>query len=104
MDPVRQLWSQARFNTPFTPPKVLYAYDSNNEKFIVISDNTTIYRIMNNRGQVFMIASFRCVHTKDANNKEFYRCGEPMHIISCTKYSAEEEQYANDVIRPNVFK
>ena len=101
MDQVRQLWSQARFNTPFVLPNVLYAYDSNNEKFIVISDNTTIYRIMNNRGQVFMIANFRC--TKDASG-QFYRCGEPMHIISCTKYSAEDEQYANDVIRPNVFK
>ena len=101
MDPIRQLWSQAKFNTSFVPPNILYAYDSNNEKFIVISDNTTIYRIMNNRGQVFMIANFRCIVDP---NKQFYRCGEPMHIISCTKYSLEDEQYANDVIRPNVFK
>lgn len=101
MDSIRQLWSQATFNTSFVVPTVLYAFDNNNERFIVISDNTTIYRVMNNKGQVFMIANFRCV--KDARG-QFYRCGEPMHIISCTKYSSEEEQYAYDVIRPNVFK
>ena len=56
---------------------------------------------MNSRGQVFMVAHFRCV--KDPNN-QYYRCGDPMHIVSCTKYSLDEEQYANDKILPNVFK
>ena len=107
MDPIRQLWSQAQFRSPFTPPNILYAFNKNNEKFIVINDHTTIYRIMNSRGQVFMIAHFRCVKAgDDKNNRDnnYYRCDEPMHIISCTKYSLDEDQYAFDVILPQVFK
>lgn len=100
-NPIRQLWSQAKFNVPFVPPKILYALDSNKERFIVINDHGTIYRIMNNRGQVFLVAHFRCSISKDG---QYYECKEPMHITSCTKYSLEEEQYANDVIRPTVFK
>ena len=101
MDPIRQLWSQAKFGSAFDPPKILYAYNKTGEKYIVISDDSTIHRIMNGRGQVFMVAHFRCV--PDANNK-YYTCDDPMHIISCTKYTADEDQYANDVIRPAVFK
>ena len=63
MDPVRQLWSRAVFRAKFTPPTVLYAFNKAGERFIVISDNSTIYRIMNRQGQVFMVAHFRC--TKD---------------------------------------
>lgn len=101
MDPIRQLWSQAKFTSTFTPPNILYAFNKNNERFIVISDNSSVYRLMNSRGQVFMIAHFRCV--KDPSN-QFYRCDDPMHIVSCTKYDLEADTYANDVIRPNVFK
>ena len=99
MDPVRQLWSQARFRSPFNPPNILYAFDKNNERYIVINDHTSIYRIMNSRGQVFMVAHFRC--TKDKDNK-YYICNDPIHIVSCTKYSLDEEQYANDVILPSL--
>ena len=101
MDPIRQLWSQARFRSSFTPPNILYAFNKNNERFIVISDHSSIHRVMNSRGQVFMIAHFRCVPD---NDNKYYRCDNPMHIISCTKYSMDEDQYANDVILPTVFK
>ena len=101
MDPIRQLWQQAKFNTPFITPKILYGYDSNNEKYIVINDYSSIYRLMNARGQVYMVANFRC--KPDVRN-EYYKCEEPLHIVSCTKYGLDEETYANEVIRPAVFK
>ena len=100
MEKVRQLWNQAKFGSSFTPPKTLQAVDGNGERYIVINDNSTIYRLMNGRGQVFMVAHFRCV--PDENN-QYYTCNGPMHIISCTNYSTEEDQYANDVIKPIFF-
>lgn len=100
MDPIRQLWSRAKFRTIFTPPNILYGFNKSGEKFIIIDDHRTIFRIMNSQGQVFVIAHFRCV--KDPSG-QFYICDDPMHIISCTKYSSEEDQYANDIIRPAVF-
>ena len=99
-DPVRQLWTQARFKTKFTPPTILYAFDKNNERFIVISDHGSIYRLINSRGQVFMVANFRCVKSQ---NNQSYICNNPMHIVSCTKYSLDEDKYANDTILPVVF-
>lgn len=101
MDPIRQLWNQAKFRTQFTPPNILYAVNKRGERFIVIDDHRTIFKIMNKQGQVFVIAHFRCV--KDPSNQQ-YICDEPMHIISCTKPETEVEQYANEVIKPQVFK
>ena len=101
MDSIRQLWSQAKFRTEFTPPKVLYAFNKNREQFIVINDHSTIHRVMNSQGQVFMVAHFRC---KLDPTKKYYTCDDPMHIISCTKYSSDEDKYAHDVILPAVFR
>jgi len=101
MDPIRQLWSQGNFRALFTPPKILYAFNENDERFIVIKDDGTVYRLMNSRGQVFMVAHFRCEIDK---NGQFYRCKGLMHIVSCTKHSSDVDQYANDVIVPSVFK
>jgi uncharacterized protein YpiB (UPF0302 family) len=101
MDPVRQLWNKAKFKTNFTPPNILYAFNKSGERFIVLDDHRTIFRIMNSQGQVFVIAHFRCV--KDTNN-QYYTCDEPMHIISCTKQDTDIEQYANNIIRPVVFQ
>jgi hypothetical protein len=101
MDPIRQLWSQAKFRTTFIPPKILYAFDRNNERYVVISDHSSIYRIMNARGQVFLVAHFRCV--KEPNG-QFYNISEPLHIISCTKHELDEEKYAQDVILPALLQ
>ena len=99
MDPIRQLWLQGVFEATFKPPNILYAYNSTGEKFIVIDDNSTIYRVMNSRGQVFLVAHFRCV--PDPTGK-FYTCGDPMHIYSCTKNTEEIDHYAKTVILPKV--
>lgn len=100
MDPIRQLWTQAKFRAKFTPPNVPYAFNKTGERFIVISDHGTVYRIMNRQGQSFMVAHFRCV--KDPTN-QYYTCSDPIHIVSCTKYTQDEDQYAHDVILPVVF-
>lgn len=101
MDPIRQLWSQAKFRTSFNPPKILYAFDRNNERYIVINDHSSIYRIMNARGQVFLVAHFRC--QRDPSG-QFYRCDDPLHIISCSKHELEEEKYAQDEILPMLLQ
>jgi len=100
MDPIRQLWSQAKFKTKFQPPKVLHAFNKTRERFIVINDHSTIFRLMNSQGQVFMVAHFRC---KLEPSGQYYLCDEPMHIISCTTYTADEDQYAHDKILPLAF-
>ena len=100
MDPIRQLWTEGKFKTQITPPNILYAINRTGERFIVIDDHRTIFRIMNSQGQIFVIAHFRCV--KDPSN-QYYICDDPMHIISCTKPDSDIEQYANDVIRPAYF-
>jgi len=100
MDPIRQLWTQAKFRTQFVPPKVLYAFNKNGEKFIVIEDNRTIFRVMNNQGQVYLIANIRC---KLHESGTYYICDEPFHIISCKKHETDIDQYASDVIRAAVF-
>lgn len=101
MDQVRQIWDQANFGTNFVTPNVLYAYNQSGEKFIVIDDHSTIYRLMNQQGKVFMVAHFRCI--KDQQNQH-YICGDPFHIISCKKYDQDQDQYAYDRIIPIVFK
>jgi len=100
MDPIRQIWSRAQFPN-FSPPNVLYAFTQNGDKYIVISDNSTIYRLMNEQGQSFMVAHFRCV--KDPKG-QYYTCSEPLHIISCTKNKENEDQYAFERIIPLVFR
>lgn len=97
MDPVPELWTRANFRVKFEPPTILYAYNRTGEKLLVISDHGTIYRLMNQQGHVFMIAHFRC--RKDGDR---YICEDPMHIVSCTKYSQDEDQYAYSVILPRV--
>ena len=98
---ITQLWSQTNFGYKFVPPKVLTAFNKSNERFIVINDHGSVYRVMNQQGQVFMVAHFRC--TVDPANT-YYICKDPFHIISCTKYDRAEDQYAYDVIRPQFYK
>ncbi len=98
LNSVRDLWNQAKLRSTFRPPKLLYLYNTAGEKFIVIQDHDTIFRVMNRRGQVFMVAHFRCTQKDD-----HYRCDGPIHIISCTKYDTEEDQYAFDKILPKAF-
>ena len=99
MDHIRSIWKQGKFKTSFTPPKVLYAFNKSDERFIVIDDHSTIFRVMNKQGQVFMVAHFRCLLD---NSGKFYTCDDPMHIVSCTKYTSEIDQYAHDYILPQI--
>ena len=101
MEVVRQLWAQAKFGYKFVPPKILTAFNKSNERFIVINDHGTIFRLMNKQGKVFMVAHFRCV--KDPNN-QYYICDDPFHIISCLTYDLSEDKYAHDNIIPVFFK
>ena len=99
MDPVQQLWEQANFKTKFTIFTVLYAFNKNMERFIVIDNSGSIFRFMNKRGQVFMIAHFRC---KIDSTQRYYMCDEPMHIVSCSRYTLEPDKYAFEVILPAI--
>jgi hypothetical protein len=100
MNPIQLAWDNAKFKSPFTPPTVYHAFSQNNERFLVISNDSTIFRVMNKQGQVFMVAHFRC---KLDETGQYYVCSNPMHIVSCTTYKLEEDQYAYDVIRPLIW-
>ena len=100
MEVIRQRWSETNFEYNFEQPKILIAFNKSNERFLVINDHGSVYRLMNQQGQVFMVAHFRCA--KEPNN-QYYICDDPFHIVSCTKYDLTEDQYAYDVIRPLVF-
>ena len=100
MDPIQQAWARGNFKGSFVPPTVYHAFNMNNERFLVISNTSTIFRLMNKLGQVFMIAHFRC--TLDPT-RQYYVCKNPMHIVSCRTYTLEQDQYAADVIRPLIF-
>lgn len=99
MDPVEQLWLQAKFKTKFTMPTVLYAFNKTGERFIVIENSGSIFRLMNKAGKVFMVAHFRC--KLDPTGK-YYICDDPIHVVSCSKYTTEQDMYVFKVILPAI--
>lgn len=91
MNEMRRLWQ----NGNITPPKILFAFDNAKERYIVLKDNSTIFRIMNSKGKVYMVANFRC---RIEGNGTYYVCDDPLHIVSCRGYTNELDKYANSVI------
>lgn len=97
MEGIRTLWS----NGGYQVPDINVAYNEEGELFLVLSDNTTIIRLMNIKGKIYAVAKFRC-QTDDA--KTYYLCGKPMHIISCTTYTNEKDKYSFETVLPYVIE
>jgi hypothetical protein len=80
----------------FTAPKVMTAYNNSGEKFIVIEDDTTIIKLINKNGQIYVVAAFRCQYDKTRNA---YLCGDPIHPISCSKIDNPKERFGEKLIQ-----
>lgn len=82
----------------FKKPKVLIAVNVNSgEKFIVVEDDSTIYKLMNRTGHIFVVAKFRCSLQHDKTGS-YYSCSDPMHPISCSKLEHPREKFAETLL------
>lgn len=92
---MEKLWKKAGFQ----PPNVSYAVNSQNgDTFLVIEDDSTIYRLINKDGLIYVIAGFRLEKTRDKNflnGTPFYNIKDPvLHIVLCSKVESEKDRYA----------
>ena len=82
----------------FRMPKVMLARNENSgESFIVVEDDSTIFKLMNKTGHIFVVAGFRCKLESDQNGS-YYSCGDPMHPISCSKLEHPKEKFAESLL------
>lgn len=96
-DEITKLWREANF----TPPNVNYAVNSlNGDTYLVIEDDSTIYRLINSSGQIYVIAGFRCdrISSKEFRNGEpFYSIKVPvLHFVMCSKIDSSRDRFAID--------
>ena len=99
-DPIKQIWQAGKLE----PPKVSLALEKeSSQQFIVIDDNSTIVRLMNQTGQVYLVAGFRCEKLTDKKGMTYYSCGLPMHPVTC-KLEGTRDLFAYNNIKPRLFK
>lgn len=80
------------------PPKIGHAInEKSGEKFLVISDKSTIVKMINRNGNIYMVASFRC-DVKSNTLGNYYSCKEPLHLVSCSKLDDPKDVFARDVL------
>lgn len=85
-------------------PKYNFAANSETgEQYIVIEDGGTIMRLMNSKGQIYVVAAFRCKVATASNNQKYYSCGVPMHPVTCSKLVEPRDLIALEQIKPRVF-
>ena len=91
---MEELWEKGGFESP----NVSYAVNSQNgDTYLVIEDNSTIYRLINKEGLIYVIAGFRLKKTRSKdflNGTPFYNIKDPvLHIVLCSKVD-ERDRYA----------
>ena len=96
---ISSLWSKAKF----TPPSVNYAVNSKNgDTYLVIEDDSTIYRLINKTGQIYVIAGFRCDKVSIStfrNGEPFYSITDPvLHFVMCSKIDSSRDRFAIDYL------
>ena len=97
---IKKVWTDGGYEAPNI---IMGINESSKEKYIVIKDDSSIYRMMNFKGEVYMIAGFKCKVVKDDNGLEYYECTDSFHPISCSSYTNKKDAYGNDNIIP-LFK
>jgi hypothetical protein len=91
---MQEAWKKSGFRRP----KVLLAVNENSgENFIVVEDDSTIFKLMSRGGHIFVVAGFRCTLQQDKNGS-YYTCSDPMHPISCSKLEHPKEKFAKTLI------
>lgn len=92
---IKKAWKQADRESP----AVNYAFDpQTGELFVVVEDNSTIYRIVNNTGTIYVVAGFRCSRASDPdflNGTAYYNIDDPvLHVVLCSTVSSNRDQFA----------
>lgn len=85
-------WKKSGMN----PPKVMRAASNSGEKYLVIEDDSTIFKLINKSGQIYVVAGFRCKLNKIGNE---YLCGDPIHPISCSKIDNPRERFVEGLLQ-----
>lgn len=100
MDPITNMWKKAGYN----PPKITSGLNGETgEQFLVLEDDSTIIRLMDKNGNIFVVAAFRCTVNKSADGRKYYLCGNPMHPVTCSKLENPRDKFALDQLKPFVF-
>ena len=84
-------------------PEVYYAVNSKNgDTYLVIEDNSSIYRLMNKAGQIYVIAGFRCEKvssSKFLSNTPFYSIRDPiLHPVTCSKLESSRDKFVLELL------
>lgn len=95
MDKLIAAWKQANF----PPPSIFYAVNAKNgDTYLVLEDDSTIYRLINKLGQIYVIASFRCDIVSlptFMNGTSFYSIHDPvLHTVMCSKVESSRDRFA----------
>ena len=91
---MQERWKKSGFKVP----KVLLAINENSgENFIVVEDDSTIFKLLNKTGHIFVVAGFRCKLEQDKNGL-YYSFSDPMHPISCSKLEHPKEKFAESLL------
>ena len=98
-DPIKTIWIQGGYQSPNI---TLAVSKRTGEQYIVVDDSTTITRLMNLAGQIYMVASFRCQPTRDQTGREYYTCGDPIHPNFCSGYTRQSYRFVADNILPRL--
>ena len=82
------------------PPKVFRAFNVNSrERYLVVDDDSSIFKLINKSGQVYVVAAFRCQIVRNSDTQElFYSCNDPIHPISCSKNENVREKFVESLI------
>ena len=85
----------------FQPPNVFYAVNAKTgDKFLIIEDDSSIYRLINKAGQIYVVAGFRCekIIVRDfLNGTPFYSIRDPvLHTVMCSKIDSNRDRFVID--------
>lgn len=99
---MEKLWKDSGFETP----SVFYAVNAKSgETYLVIDDNSTIIRLLNKDGNIYVIAGFRCkkhFSSKFLNGTPFYSCEDILHPITCSKIDSLKDKFVLEKLR-NIY-
>lgn len=100
MDPIVDMWEKEGYKSPKITSGV---NGETSEQFLVLEDDSTIIRLMNKNGQIFVVAGFRCQVKKSPDGRKYYLCGNPMHPVTCSKLDNPRDRFAVDKLKPIIF-
>ena len=87
-----------------TPPKIGFGVSTDSgEQFIVLEDDSTVIRLMNKKGQIFVVAAFRCQQQTSADGRKYYSCDSPIHPVTCSKLVNDRDIFALKKLKPVFF-